>query len=56
MIVIGYDFDPSFQQQVAVLDMETGECAQHKLMHATGEAEQFYLGSSRYPGWYQVKG
>ena len=39
MIVIGCDFHPSFQQ-IAVLDMESGECEQRKLMHATGEAEQ----------------
>jgi transposase len=41
MIVIGCDFHPSFQQ-MAVLDVESGECEQRKLMHATGEAEQFY--------------
>ena len=41
MIIIGCDFDPSFQQ-IAVLDTESGECEERKLMHATGEAEQFY--------------
>ena len=41
MIVIGCDFHPSFQQ-IAVLDMESGECEQRELMHATAEAEQFY--------------
>ena len=41
MILIGCDFHPGFQQ-VAVLDKQSGEYGEHKLMHATGEAEQFY--------------
>jgi transposase len=41
MIIIGCDFHPSFQQ-VAILDTESGECGERKLMHATGGAEQFY--------------
>jgi transposase len=41
MIIIGCDFHSSFQQ-IAVLDTESGECEERKLMHATGEAEQFY--------------
>lgn len=41
MIIIGCDFHASFQQ-VAVLDTESGEYKERKLMHATGEAEQFY--------------
>ena len=41
MMIVGCDFHPSFQQ-VAVLDTESGELQAHKLMHATGEAEQFY--------------
>jgi lysophospholipid acyltransferase (LPLAT)-like uncharacterized protein len=41
MIIIGCDFHPSFQQ-IAVLDTESGECEERKLMHATGEVEQFY--------------
>ena len=41
MIVIGCDVHPVFQQ-IAVLDMESGGCEQRKLLHATGEAEQFY--------------
>ncbi|MGD0157922.1 MAG: IS110 family transposase [Terracidiphilus sp.] len=41
MMIVGCDFHPSFQQ-VAVLDTESGELQEHKLMHATGEAEQFY--------------
>jgi len=40
-MIVGCDFHPSFQQ-VAVLDTESGELQAHKLMHATGEAEQFY--------------
>lgn len=40
-MIVGCDFHPSFQQ-VAVLDTESGELQEHKLMHATGEAEQFY--------------
>jgi transposase len=41
MIVIGCDFHPSFQQ-IAMLDTECGTTTEHKLMHATGEAERFY--------------
>ena len=41
MIIIGCDFHPSFQQ-IAVLDTATGVTTNHKLMHATGEAERFY--------------
>ena len=41
MIIIGCDFHPSFQQ-VAVLDTESGELQEHKLIHTTEEAEQFY--------------
>lgn len=41
MIIIGCDFHPGFQQ-IAVLDMESGECEERKLMHTTGEPEQFY--------------
>lgn len=40
-MIVGCDFHPSFQQ-VAVLDTESGELQEHKLMHATGDAEQFY--------------
>jgi transposase len=43
MKIIGCDFHPSFQQ-IAMLDSETGELVRKKLMHATGEAEQFYRG------------
>jgi transposase len=41
MIIVGCDFHPSFQQ-VAILDTETGLTEEHKLMHASGEAEGFY--------------
>ncbi|MDR3735248.1 MAG: hypothetical protein P4L10_06890 [Acidobacteriaceae bacterium] len=41
MMIVGCDFHPSFQQ-VAVLYTESGELLEHKLMHATGEAEPFY--------------
>jgi len=41
MMIVGCDFHPC-SQQVAVLDTESGELQAQKLMHATGEAEQFY--------------
>jgi hypothetical protein len=41
MIIIGCDFHPSYQQ-VAKLDTEAGRIEDHKLMHASGEAERFY--------------
>jgi hypothetical protein len=40
MMIIGCDFHPSWQQ-VSWLDEETGE-AGRKLVHASGEAQQFY--------------
>jgi transposase len=43
MIIIGCDFHPSFQQ-IAMLDTETGAIEDHKLVHASGEAERFYRG------------
>jgi transposase len=43
MIIIGCDFHPSFQQ-IATLDTETGAIEDHKLVHASGEAERFYRG------------
>ena len=39
MMIIGCDFHPSWQQ-VAWLDIETGESAERKLLHASGEARQ----------------
>ena len=41
MIIVGCDFHPAWQQ-IAVLDSETGEITEHKLIHGKGEAEQFY--------------
>ncbi|MGD0294224.1 MAG: IS110 family transposase [Terracidiphilus sp.] len=41
MIIVGCDFHPKWQQ-VAVLDAETGEIGEHKLMNGDGQAEQFY--------------
>jgi transposase len=41
MIIIGCDFHPSWQQ-IALVDTETGQIQERKLVHATGEAEQFY--------------
>jgi transposase len=41
MMIIGCDFHPSWQQ-IAWMDMETGETGERKLMHADGEAERFY--------------
>ena len=40
-MIIGCDFHPSWQQ-VCWLDTETGETGEKKLVHATGEAQQFY--------------
>lgn len=41
MKIIGCDFHPSFQQ-ISMLDVETGEYTQKKLLHASGEAAEFY--------------
>ena len=41
MKIIGCDFHPSFQQ-IAMVDTETGEVKEHKLMHGDGEATRFY--------------
>jgi hypothetical protein len=41
MIIVGCDFHPSWQQ-VAVLDTETGEVTERKLVNGDGEAERFY--------------
>lgn len=41
MKIIGCDFHPSFQQ-IAMLDLETGEYTRKKLGHASGEAAEFY--------------
>jgi len=39
MKIVGCDFHPSYQQ-VAILDTETGEVQEKKLIHASGEAEE----------------
>jgi transposase len=41
MMIIGCDFHPSWQQ-IAWLESETGETGERKLVHAAGEAKQFY--------------
>jgi transposase len=41
MIVIGCDFHPSWQQ-VCWVDTESGETSEQKVVHASGDAEQFY--------------
>jgi transposase len=41
MLIVGCDFHPSWQQ-IAWLDSETGETGEGKLVHAAGEARQFY--------------
>lgn len=41
MMIIGCDFHPSWQQ-IAWLDRETGETGEQKLVHAEGQAQQFY--------------
>jgi len=42
MLIIGCDYHPSVQQ-IACVDMETGECQERRLAHCA-EAEQFYRG------------
>jgi transposase len=41
MLLIGCDYHPSVQQ-IAVVDTETGDYAEHRLKHSDGEAEKFY--------------
>lgn len=43
MLIIGLDYHPSFQQ-IALVDTETGECGERRLMHSDGAAEGFYRG------------
>ena len=45
MIILGCDFHPSWQQ-VSWLDTETGETGEQQLVHAEGQAQQFYQGVS----------
>jgi transposase len=42
MMIVGCDFHPSWEQ-VCWLDSETGETGEQRLVHAAGEAQQFYL-------------
>ena len=41
MMIIGCDYHPSWQQ-IAWFDSETGEIGERKLVHASGEAKDFY--------------
>ena len=41
MKIIGCDYHPSFQQ-IAMLDLDTGEYVELRLLHAGGEAQRFY--------------
>jgi transposase len=41
MMIIGCDYHPS-DQQIALVDQETGECSERRLNHSEGEAEKFY--------------
>jgi hypothetical protein len=46
MKIIGCDYHPSFQQ-IAMLDLETGEYVELRLLHAGGEAQRFYSEGSK---------
>jgi hypothetical protein len=54
MMIVGCDFHPSFLQ-ITVLDTDSGEMREHKLMHASGESEQSYrhLECHRWWAWNQ---
>ena len=41
MKIVGCDFHPG-HQQIAIVDTETGEVKELKLMHSDGQAERFY--------------
>src|SRR5271166_1275720 len=43
MLIIGCDYHPSVQQ-IAFVDLETGETGERQLLHKDGEAERFYRG------------
>ena len=43
MLIIGVDFHSRFQQ-IAMVDMETGELVERRLDHRDGEAQKFYAG------------
>lgn len=42
-MIIAVDYHPSVQQ-IAFVDLETGECGERRLLHSDGEAEGFYRG------------
>ena len=44
--IVGCDFHPRWQQ-AAVLDTETGEISERKLINGDGEAERFYASLER---------
>jgi transposase len=46
MSLIGVDYHPGLQQ-VAFLDLDTGECSDLPLKQSDGEAERFYRDLSR---------
>ena len=41
MLIIGCDYHPSLQQ-IAFVDLETGETGERQLLHKDDEAERFY--------------
>ena len=41
MLIIGLDYHPSVQQ-IAFVDLETGETGERQLNHNEGEVEEFY--------------
>ena len=41
MLIMGCDYHPSVQQ-IAFVDLETGETDERRLLHKDGEAERFY--------------
>ena len=41
MLIIGCDYHPGVQQ-IAFVDLETGETGERQLLHKDGEAERFY--------------
>jgi hypothetical protein len=50
MLIIGCDFRPGWQQ-VAWLDLETGETGEAQLEHSNGEAERWYGQKLGHEGW-----
>ena len=41
MILVGCDFHTRFQQ-IATVDLQTGELIERRLEHGNGEVEEFY--------------